>query len=263
MKSGHISGVALLIVSAVLASNIETVGGREREQQEFLGRVDTASDGFIRGEDGHHDTREVDGSSHTGSANLSTTDGLSAIHSSAWTHEPVCTEFLGELESQLCVYTNASFSEGRGISIFTTPKIADEIASLLPFQDPVALSSQAVNVPTETWYTKEIPGKGVGMMAKHDLQRGDLLTIYTPFLLAHTENILNTTERERFLQIALSQLPQRSQEQYLDLAKIYHLADVVVQDVVKANSFEMHLGGQMHLAVFPESSRLNHACAPK
>ena len=264
MKSGHILGIALQIAFAVVgASDPETVAGREQVQQQLLERDDAVSDESISREDGQHDGRTVDGSTTVGSANLSTIDGESVAHSEAWTHEPVCTGFLGELDSPLCVYTNSSFSEGRGISIFTTPKIADEIASLLPFQDAAALSSRGINVATDTWYTKEIPGKGMGMMAKHDLQRGDLLTVYTPFLLAHTENILNTTERERYLQIGLSQLPEQSQEQYRALAKIYHLPEVVVQDVVKANSFEMHLGGQMHLAVFPESSRLNHACAPK
>lgn len=180
-----------------------------------------------------------------------------------WTHKPVCTDFLEELGSELCVYTNATFSQGRGISIFTTPRIAEEYATLLPFHDPEALSSRGINIPNGVWYTKDIPGKGVGMLAKRDLQRGDLITAFTPYLLSHTENILSTEEREKFLQIALSQLPIESQEHYLGLAKIYHIPSVVVQDVCKANSFEMQVGGQMHLAVFPETSRINHACAPK
>ena len=35
-----------------------------------------------------------------------------------------------------------------------------------------------------------------------------------------------------------------------------------VQDIVKANTFQILLGGANHLAVWPETSRLNHACAP-
>jgi hypothetical protein len=80
----------------------------------------------------------------------------------------------------------------------------------------------------------------------------------------HTENILSTTpERERFLQIAVSQLPQQSQDQYYALAKMFNVESLVAQDVVKSNAFEMDLGGAMHLGVFPEASRLNHACDPK
>ncbi|EXJ94123.1 hypothetical protein A1O1_02516 [Capronia coronata CBS 617.96] len=182
-----------------------------------------------------------------------------------WSYEPVCTDYFDVLKGPLCVFTNSSFSNGRGISIFTTPTIAAEFAALLPFQDPTALSSRGINPPSETdrpWQTKSIPGKGIGMLAKHQLQRGDLVAAYTPYLLAHMENLLSTTDRERYLRIAIEQLPEPSKAHYLSLATIYGDLNVVMQDVVKANAFEMQVGGQMHLAVFPESSRINHACAP-
>ncbi len=54
-------------------------------------------------------------------------------------------------------------------------------------------------------------------------------------------------------------LPAASREHYFSLATIYGQPHVAVQDVVKANAFEMQVGGQMHLAVFPETSRMNHA----
>lgn len=101
------------------------------------------------------------------------------------------------------------------------------------------------------------------MLAKRDLKRGDLITAYTPYLLAHTENILATLEREKFLQIAVSQLPEASQERYYELARYYHEPSVAVQDIIKANTFEVQVGGQVHLMVVPEPSRYNHACAPK
>src|SRR5258708_5227318 len=62
-----------------------------------------------------------------------------------WTHKPVCTGYLDGVGDKLCVYTNATFSNRRGISIFTTPRIAKEFASLPPFQDPAALSAQGIN----------------------------------------------------------------------------------------------------------------------
>jgi hypothetical protein len=184
----------------------------------------------------------------------------------SWSFEPVCTEYLEGIGSELCVYTNSTFSNGRGISIFTTPEIATDFARLLPFQDPSALPSQGINPPEgddRAWYIQNIPGKGVGMLAKREMKRGDLITAYTPYLLAHMENILSTPERERFLRIAIDRLPAASKEHYLGLATIFHEPSVVVQDVVKANAFEMQVGGQMHLAVFPETSRMNHACSPK
>ncbi|KAL2416673.1 hypothetical protein ABEF95_015072 [Exophiala dermatitidis] len=200
---------------------------------------------------------------------------------STWTHKPICTDYFEVLQAPLCVFTNASFGGGRGISIFTTPAIAAEMASLLPFHDPTALTSRGINhgyppqaSSTSTsksesqsqnqtpWYTAPIPGKGTGMLASQQLHRGDLILATTPYLLAYMENLLSTVEREHYLRIAIEQLPEQSRVQYLSLAKIYGDPRVVVQDVVKANAFEMQVGGRMHLAVFPEASRINHACGP-
>ena len=184
-----------------------------------------------------------------------------------WTHKPVCTDYLNDIGAKLCVYTNASFSNGRGISIFTTPEIAQKFASLPPFQDATVLSSSGINPVAnskkQAWYTSLIPSKGIGMFASRPLERGDQITAYTPYLLAHMENILSTEDREYHLRLAVEQLPKASRDTYLSLAKIYHQQSVVGQDVVKANAFEIQVGGVMHLAVFPESSRFNHACAPK
>lgn len=184
-----------------------------------------------------------------------------------WTHKPICGNQFDELGEAFCVYTNASFSDGRGISILTTPGVAEKFATLPPFQNSTALSSRGINVDTDPkdrpWYTVSIPGKGVGMRASRPLQRGDLITAYTPVVLAHIGDSLFTEDREKLLRLAVEQLPVASRDAYLDLAKIYDEADVVAQDVLKANGFDMEIGGLKHGAVFPEASRYNHACAPK
>ena len=87
-----------------------------------------------------------------------------------WTHRPICTDTLPSLGSKLCVYTNDSFSNGRGISIFTTPKVAEEFAYLPAFQDPQILRKMDVNINSGSWYTQELAGKGVGMVAKKTLK---------------------------------------------------------------------------------------------
>jgi len=178
-----------------------------------------------------------------------------------WSYEPVCTEFLENIGSELCVYTNSTFSNGRGISIFTTPRIAEQFAKLLPFQDATALDG--INGPRGPWYTQELPGKGTGMMADRDLERGDLTTAYTPVLLMYMDKVLSTRDREGLLRIAIDQLPSASRAAYLKLSTIYGNPTVIAQDVLKANNFEIQVGGEMHLAIFPETSRLNHDCAPK
>lgn len=178
-----------------------------------------------------------------------------------WSHAPVCTELLQGLGSKLCVYTNASFSNGRGISIFTTPKIAEDFANLPAFLDAAAMDD--INVSSGAWYTQELPGKGVGMLAKKTLKFGDRVTAYTPALLAYLEGELSTLEREKYFRLAVSQLPDATRDSFLQLATVYGDPRIRVQDIVKANTFQLEAGGQNHLAVFPETSRLNHACAPK
>lgn len=178
-----------------------------------------------------------------------------------WSFEPVCTDVLQSIGSKLCVYTNTSFSNGRGISIFTTPKIAEQFATLPPFQNPSALDN--INVFSGNWFVQEIPGKGMGMLAKKKLKFKDRVTAYTPALLAHLESELPTMEREKFFRIAVVQLPDSTRQMYESLATVYGYPQIKYQDVVKANTFQLDVGGQNHLAVFPETSRLNHACAPK
>ena len=179
-----------------------------------------------------------------------------------WSYPPICTEILQNIGSKLCVYTSTSFSNGRGISIFTTPDLADQFLKLPPFRDP-SFPHSNINERSGNWYTKSLPGKGMGMLAKRDLKFKDRITAYTPALLAYLESELSTAERERFFRIAVSRLPQATRDMYLSLATVYGIESVKCQDVVKANTFQLEVDGHNHLAVFPETSRINHACSPK
>lgn len=179
-----------------------------------------------------------------------------------WSYPPICTEYLQTVGSKLCVYTNVSFSNGRGISVFTTPELARLLLTLPPLRD-AAFPHSNINRFSHNWYTDFLPGKGTGMLAKRPLGFGERVTAYTPALLAFLESELPTLEREKFFRLAVSQLPQATRDMYLDLATAYGIESVKYQDVVKANTFQLDIGGHNHLAVFPETSRLNHDCSPK
>lgn len=178
-----------------------------------------------------------------------------------WTHTPICTDFLPSINDKLCVYTNASFSNSRGISLFTTPHLANIFVSLPAFQSPPTQSH--INTASGTWTTSTLPGRGIGMLASRDLEFKDRVTAYTPAFLAYLESELPTMERERFFRTAVQQLPKKTREMYEGLATVYGVESVKYQDVVKANTFQLEVGGANHLAVFPETSRLNHDCSPK
>ncbi|KIW78123.1 hypothetical protein Z517_07956 [Fonsecaea pedrosoi CBS 271.37] len=221
-----------------------------------------------------------------GDFGLGTNDSVSADADTfaPWSYKPACTAKISEIDSELCVYTDRFFSDGRGISIFTTPEVAKEFASLLaslksslkPDDEP------GVNQFTGAWYTHPVAGKGIGMLAKHDLSRGDITTAYTPVLLAYKEDLLPKDEREKFLRLAIDQLPIPSREAYWDLATLSDDDDEDshrAQEIAGANAFEIRLeekkgskskasaadvsgSGTAHLAVIPEASRMNHDCAP-
>ena len=180
---------------------------------------------------------------------------------SPWTHAPICTPTLQTINSTLCIYTSSTFSNGRGISIFTTPTLAKTFALLPAFTSP---QPPHINVPTDAYTATTIPGKGLGMLATRDLVFGDMVTAYTPVFLAYLEVELSTLEREKWWRRAVEQLPEESKDTFLDLATIYGDERVRVQDIVKSNTFRVEVGGGVgHLAIWPETSRANHACAPK
>lgn len=180
-----------------------------------------------------------------------------------WTHPPKCTPILTSINDKLCVYTSTTFANGRGISIFTTPNIAKEYASLPAFTSLSALDNQKINVPTNTWRAASLPSKGIGMLATTPLKFSDRITSYTPAFLALLESELNTWDRETFWRLGIDQLPRATREEFLSLATVFGDERFRVQDIVQANTFQVVVGGGNHLAVWPETSRLNHACNPK
>ena len=179
----------------------------------------------------------------------------------SWSHPVICTEVLQSINDKLCVYTSTEFAADRGISIFTTPALAQQFLSLLAFRDQAALAK--VNTPTNTYHAASIPNKGMGMLATRPLGFGDVITSYTPAFIAYLESELGTMEREKIWRTAIEQLPRKIREEFLGLSYVYGDERVRVQDIVKGNTFQLEVGGVNHLAIWPETSRANHACNPK
>lgn len=179
-----------------------------------------------------------------------------------WTHQPICTTPLPSIQSPLCIYTSTTFASGRGISIVTTPSLAAHVASLPAFAQSSILQNDGTNKPTHLWFTSSIPGKGIGTLALHDLSPGTQILRYTPALLAYLEADLGTLEREALWSLAITRLPRPTREAFMALTYIYGDPRVRVQDIVKGNTFQLAIAGANHLAVYPETSRLNHDCGP-
>lgn len=168
-----------------------------------------------------------------------------------WTHKPICYNSPKDEVPKLCIYTNASFSNGRGISIFTTPSLAKEFSQLPAFTDPSALSQANTKLNDRRSYVKSIPKKGKGRLASRSLKRGELITATSPLLVVYTEDKLSSKDREFYLRKGIEQLNRKSRELYEGGAKIYGDERVKTQDVLKANTFGLHVGGMEH-------SKLSH-----
>lgn len=182
-----------------------------------------------------------------------------------WTHTPICTQSLDVINEPLCIYTNARFAYGRGISILTTPTKAKKLLQLPGFQDVNSLSSLNYDDRDRPWRVVSVPGRGMGLLATRPLDIGDKITAYTPVFVAthYVSNVVGTQDLEYLFRRAIDQLPQTSQEKFLDLAHQYDSNEYQVQDIVQTNCFEFDVDGEMHLAVFPETSRINHSCGAK
>jgi ribosomal RNA assembly protein len=101
------------------------------------------------------------------------------------------------------------------------------------------------------------------MLASQPLVFSDTITAHTPAFLALLESELSTADRETWWRRAIAQLPAPTQRDFLGLATVYGDERVRVQDIIKANTFQVEVGGGNHLAVWPETSRVNHACGAK
>lgn len=166
-----------------------------------------------------------------------------------WTHAPICYHSDSSPSSpshlELCVYTNASFASGRGISIFTTPALARSFSLLPAFTDPSSIA-HANEGHSSPGYVTTLPGRGKGLLASRDLKRGEAITVNTPLLLVYREDVLETPVRERYLRQAVEQLPEWSRRRYEDMAVIYGFESIRTQDVLKANIFGLQVGGLEH-----------------
>lgn len=98
---------------------------------------------------------------------------------SPWSAHPTCAYPLDESSSKYCLYTYTSFHGGGDISIITTPEIAAEATALLEDPDPQWYRWNEPVAPAygqdEPYELREIPGKGIGVVATRKIQRGEVI----------------------------------------------------------------------------------------
>lgn len=157
-----------------------------------------------------------------------------------WTHRPVCIESdtasleedETEEEEEFCIFTNTTFNHGKGVSIFTTPSIAQEFSELPAFQSGSS-DSRTDGKRNHVWYTKFLPGRGAGMLAKKKLGQGELILESRPVLVVNPKRKMGRRFGEEVLGRAVDQLRGVTRGRYLGLARGTGDESVRVQDVLK------------------------------
>jgi hypothetical protein len=171
-----------------------------------------------------------------------------------WTHEPFCIES-SEANNGFCVYTNARFANGRGISIVATPKEIMKVTRASIFKDLEApLQNNAEGAAR--YVQKPVVGKGLGNVANATFQRGEKMQTFTPILAFQDDLMQFVAVRDQQLlqRIAVERLPAKSQAIFMDL--LGHFGGDPYYDRINTNSFAAKFGEAKDYfwAVLPETS---------
>lgn len=148
-----------------------------------------------------------------------------------WTHNPTCADaFLPSRDDEepgthktFCVYTNAEYNNGRGVSFVVSPDVAATITSET-FGMGVGGLDGEVGEEMGMWEVKKTREKGMGLFAKKDIAAifpGESLIIKTPVLFVSKELLAatSTAETHSILDAAVKQLPKKTRETILNLDK--------------------------------------------
>ena len=172
-----------------------------------------------------------------------------------WTHPPRCIE---SSETPYCVYTAAHLPpySRHGISVLTTPELASSSA-LNPFHSLHDLNDDPAHffAPEKLEYpppyeVREVPGKGLGLVATRKIPKGKAIMIDYASVLANVEYPADVMREEvqDLLELAVDQLPEPKSARGLAIQGKEGVG--FVEDVMLTNSFGVAVGGREVMALF-------------
>jgi len=176
-----------------------------------------------------------------------------------WTHEPFCIRSRNKWGDDFCVYTNADFRSGQGISIITDVEgglqIADKSAVGKPELQGFPSAATGEDVP---YVAREEPGKGIGLFVKpgERVKAGRTILLDYPAIVVNREVLqwLSEEDREELQWLALMQLPAATRARVRSLAKSWGSEMDEVSDIMKTNTIGQAFGEHRHVSIFPQVS---------
>ncbi|GAW24195.1 hypothetical protein ANO14919_137770 [Xylariales sp. No.14919] len=184
--------------------------------------------------------------------------GSQPVDWSPWTHQPDCVNAEKDPSLKYCVYSNSRHGD-QGISIITKPKTAADSATMLDEEFP---GGHGINNTTPSYAVVDMPPKGKGVVATRKIARAEAFMSdwATVVLDLSFPKAMQQQVGHQYLHLAAEQLSDP--DKVLGLGRSSAKAVDIVEDILGTNSFSYTLGGDSHMALYPEVARINHACKP-
>ncbi|TLD28165.1 hypothetical protein PspLS_03984 [Pyricularia sp. CBS 133598] len=186
------------------------------------------------------------------SANASNTNAWDAL----WRGPHACA-------GEFCVYSNPGFANGNGMVFIGKARNAEILARVLK----ASSGSVGDNTPADRtlFERKEIPGKGVGLVARRPISRGQLIMAQRPALVTDIKTFdISDDDQTRLFDAGIEQLPSETVMEFLSQASQTDSTKrgAKIRDIANTNSFNLNIAGVPHAGTFLGVSRLNHDCRP-
>lgn len=171
---------------------------------------------------------------------------------SPWTSEPQCITDT-ESNENFCVYTNKNFASGRGISFFTSPRIAARVEALPAFTN-FTIHKHINNFTNPPWEVRNVIGRGNGLFATRTLHRGDEILSDTPVGVYQSDAFFpDYPLGYKYLHKAFEQLPLKTQRIFVKMAMHTPGGDPVMERI-NTNAFAGEFEGAPHFLLYPETA---------
>lgn len=152
-----------------------------------------------------------------------------------------------------CIYTDPGFSGSRGISFLTSPEMEAKFRESLQNHQ---LNDKSTGVAVDAFEQRDIPDKGVGLVAKRFLQRGELIIREPPALIVHLDakHELPDTVRFEMQRAGVEALPTDTKLEVMGLMD--HFGGDPIEDRLETNAFGVTIGkaGPDHRALLTQTS---------
>lgn len=169
-----------------------------------------------------------------------------------WTHAPNCLPSNGKVH-RLCVYTDAEFNNGQGLSIVAAPHVVEKMVE----QDLLRYEG-VTKSPAIKYEAIEKPGLGIGLYVKasEDYKAGEIIMREYPTLIFPSGSVdsISSEALDMLRWRALLQLPDTARQRTRALARSIKVHKDEIVDILDTNAFTHQKGGGTHDIIFPEAA---------